>query len=101
VSLGEKMEAASFGELVAHGDAERVLLRRSSKLVAHVDTVQVLRKTACVAEEKEEGCGVRAGMRHAAVVASCREAVVVAGTMRTMEAAATPATGMSCLGGDR
>jgi SHS2 domain-containing protein len=100
VSLGEKMEAASFGELVAHGDAERVLLRRSSELVVHVDTVRVLRKTACVVEEKEEGCGVRAEMRHASAVASCREAEVVAGTMMMMEAAATPATSMSCLGGD-
>jgi hypothetical protein len=92
VSLGEKMEAASFGELVAHGDAERVLPRRSGELVAHVDVVQVLRKTTCAAGEKEEGCGVRAEMRHVAVVASCQDAVVAAGTTRTMEAAATPAT---------
>jgi hypothetical protein len=48
VSLREKMEVVSFGELVAHSDAERVLSRRSGDLVAHVDAVQVPRKTALI-----------------------------------------------------
>jgi hypothetical protein len=32
VSLRKKMEVASFGELVAHDDVERVLPRRSGEL---------------------------------------------------------------------
>jgi hypothetical protein len=32
VSLRRKMKAASFGELVAHDDVERVLSRRSGEL---------------------------------------------------------------------
>jgi hypothetical protein len=46
------------------------------------------------AKEDEEGCGVHAEMRHAAVVASRREAVATAGVMRSTRAAATPT--MAC-----
>ena len=57
------------------------------------DAERVLRKTACVAGEDEEGHRVRAEAMHAAWFASSVKGVVAAVAMTTMGAAAsTPAT---------
>ena len=62
---------------------------RSGELVAHGDAERVLRKTTCVAGEDEEDRRVRAELMHAAWFASSMKAVVAAVATTTMGAAAS------------